>query len=321
MNKILKLTCLILILSIFVSQIALGEEVPKAIEFSDLKEDYWAYEGINNLVNAKIIEGYPDGTFRPDNNITRAELVKIANLVFNYTQKQEQTSFTDVIDTEWYYEQVLIAQNAGYLDGYPDGTFKPNNNITREEFCKIIDAIVDLIELPGANKPVDEVSTWATEYVNKVLSNKIMLLDESNNFRAKDFATRAEVSDALAKFLVPESQEVAGGASGGGSNVSDSEEVNAAMEETISVLNDEVISSLNSDQAEIVNDIIDNMNNYMENNNYDYKAAADEIYNKYKEKLNEAEQDSLVTKIKTTVPTLYLIELKDFFFPEVDYKI
>lgn len=316
MKRISKITCLLLIAVMIFSQAAFGEEI-STMKFSDLEENYWAYEGIQRLVNEKIIEGYPDGTFKPDNNITRAELVKITNLVFNYTQKQNTTSFNDIKDTEWYYEQVLIAQEAGYLDGYPDGTFKPNNNITREEFCKIIDAIVDLIALPDANKPVDEVSGWAEEYVNKVLSNKIMLLDENNNFRAKEFATRAEVCDALAKFLVEEGSEEV---NGGGSNTGESEKVNNAMKETISVLNNDVLSTVNSGQAEIVNDIIDNMNKYMEDNNYDYKTAAEEAHAKYDE-LSEQDQDALVKKITTTVPTVYLIELKEFFFPDVDYKI
>ncbi|GEM_PF-1089338 len=322
MKNILRITSLVLIISMFICLTAFGEEATISSAFSDLKADYWSFEGISKLVDAKIIQGYPDGTFKPDNYITRAELVKITNMVFGYTQKQDATSLTDVPYTEWYYDQVLIAQNAGYLDGYPDGTFKPNNNITREEFCKVLDAIVDFVELPGANIPSDDVSEWASDYVNKVLSNKIMLLDAENNFRAREFATRAEVCDALSKFLIIESEETAGTSSGssGGSDTNKTEELYNSMNSVISVLNDDVISSLNADQAEIVNDIIENMNKYMKDNSHDYKAAADNTYDKYKE-LSEEEQTSLINSIKTQVPTLYLIELKDFFFPGANIDI
>ncbi len=324
MKKTLRIISLILIISLFMGISAFGDEVQVSAEFSDLSTDYWAYEGIAKLVDAKIIQGYLDGTFRPDDHITRAELVKIANMVFDYTQKQESTSLTDVPDSEWYYEQVLIAQNAGYIDGYLDGTFKPDNNITREEFCKILDTIVDFVELPGAYAPADDVSEWASDYVNKVLSNKIMLLDSDNNFRAKEFATRAEVCDALSKFLIIEEEEVtSGGSSGGPSGGSDDSEKEAlydAMNSVITVLNEDVISSLNDDQAEIVNDIIENMNKYMNDNSHDYIAAAEDTYAEYK-KLSEEEQDSLINSIQTQVPTLYLIELKDFFFPDADINI
>jgi hypothetical protein len=147
MKKLSKVFALMLILTIIFTTAASAEEMitPK---FSDLDETHWAYDGINKLVGEGIIIGYPDGTFKPEGNITRAELVKIVNMVFEFTEKQEDTNFTDVNAEDWFYENVLIAQYAGYIVGYPDGTFKPKGLITREEFCKILDAINNFVELP-----------------------------------------------------------------------------------------------------------------------------------------------------------------------------
>jgi hypothetical protein len=201
MKKLSKVFALMLIFAIVFTSSASAEEIA-APEFSDLDETHWAYEGINKLVGEGIIIGYPDGTFKPEGNITRAELVKIVNMVFEFTEIEEATDFTDVKAEDWFFDNVLIAQQAGYIVGYPDGTFKPNGLITREEFCKILDVINNFVELPLSTLPADEVSPWAVEYVNRVISNRIMLLDENNNFRALEKATRAEVCDTLAKFII-----------------------------------------------------------------------------------------------------------------------
>lgn len=317
MNKILRFTALILIISLLSAPSAFADD-SRSIKFSDLSERYWAYDGISKLAEKGIIVGYPDGTFKPEGNITRAELVKIVNMVFEYTQKQEATNLTDVKSEDWFYENVLIAQNQGYIVGYPDGTFKPEGLITREEFCKILDVINNFVELPLSSVPEDKVSPWATDYVNRVISNRIMLLDVNNNFRAVEKATRAEVCETLAKFIT---EDVAGTSSGGSSN-SDNDEI--TQEELYNTI-DRVIYELSTNvsknlktslQKEIVNDIIINMNAYKADNAHDYEKASESVFEKYK-KLSEEEREELKHEVQIRNATIDLLTLQEFFFPNM----
>lgn len=305
--------------SLLLTQVVFAAEFSDTkVAFSDIDENYWAYESVEKLVNAGVISGYPDGTFIPEGYITRAELVKIVNLIYSFTEKAESTDLTDVKSDDWFYENVLIAQSSGYINGYPDGTFKPNDFVTRQELCKIIDSINKLVNLPYDKAVADEVSPWAVDYVNKVVSNRIMLLDEFNNFRAVEKATRAEACDALAKFVtddvtVPEPTQ------GGGGGITE-EELDSTMEDVIRRLELGVVPELSTDaQKEIVNDIITNMENYQSDSDYDYEAAAEAAYDKY-QKMTEEEQEELKDLIKVKNTTSDLIELKDFFFPNVDIQ-
>lgn len=319
MKKIFKIIMIMLLISISLINTATAEELKLTIRFSDLNESHWAYSSVEKLVNAGIISGYPDGTFKPEGFITRAELVKIVNLIYSFTEKQETTSFTDITPNDWYYENILIAQNAGYIIGYPDNTFEPNNVITRQELCKIIDAINNLIELPYDNFPADEVSPWATGYVNKVISNRIMLLDENSNFRATEKATRAEACDALAKFLLTE-EELSTNNSSGAIDQGPEQSIYETMDTVTRRLENDVMPALSTDaQKEIVSDIVFNMEKYQLDNNHDYESAAEAVYEKYKD-MAEEEQEELKELIQLKNSTNDLLELKEFFFPDVDLK-
>ena len=324
MKKIMRYITLLIIIALLSTHYdAFAADETPAIVFSDLDETHWAYEGIYKLVYEGIIVGYPDGTFKPEGNITRAELVKIVNMVFGFTDKQETTSFSDVKPEDWFHDNVLIAQQAGYIVGYPDGTFKPNGLITREEFCKILDAINNFIELPLSTPPADEVSPWAVEYVNRVLANRIMFLDESNNFRAVEKATRAEVCETLAKFIIEDAEEKfpsTGGSSGRSSDKDEltQKELYEIMDRVIFELSTDVINNLETEeQKEIINDIINNMIAYKENNNHDYRKAAEQAYEKYK-KLSENERETLKYEVQIRNATKDLLILQEFFFPDVE---
>ena len=323
MKKLLKILPLVLIIILLSARFAIAEETEGSRKFSDLDETYWAYEGISKLTEAGIIDGYPDGTFQPDGNITRAELVKIANMVFEYKQKQESTNFSDVMKEDWFYDNVLIAQNAGYIDGYPDGTFRPDGLISREEFCKILDVINNFIALPLSISPADEVSPWAVDYVNRVISNRIMTLDENNNFKAVEKATRAEVCDTLAKFIIADAEDLipspsrpAGGSSGSDDELT-MEELYETMDRVIRRLTLGVVPKLSTEgQKEIVEDIVLNMKKYQEDNSYDYEKAAEKAYDKYK-LLTEKEGEELKYQIQLQNTTQDLLDLQDFFFPDM----
>ena len=107
-------------------------------DFSDVSADKWYNNAVSTLCNMGVIGGYADGTFRPDAPISRAEFAKIAvsftqnngSAVYNY--------FTDVKTTDWFAPYVTAAKDAGLIEGYSDGSFKPESKITRAEACAIV---------------------------------------------------------------------------------------------------------------------------------------------------------------------------------------
>ncbi len=179
------------------------------ITFKDVNGNTVAGKAIYKLVNAGILNGYEDGTFRPQNPLTRAELCKIVNLVFKYTEAEELT-FSDVKKEDWYYSYVAIAKKAGYITGHADGTFKGNDYLTREQTCAIITRVASLYDLSMTETITDAVSEWAVSYVNKVVANKLMPLEEGGKFRATENITRAELVSVVSNFVVEEQKPAEG---------------------------------------------------------------------------------------------------------------
>ena len=93
------------------------------LEASDIS-GHWAEEKIQSWIDQELIKGYEDGTFKPENNITRAEFMTLVNGAFDYTETEE-ISFSDVAEDAWYAEAVKKAKAAGYITGYPDNTMRP----------------------------------------------------------------------------------------------------------------------------------------------------------------------------------------------------
>ncbi|MGN1098537.1 MAG: S-layer homology domain-containing protein, partial [Clostridia bacterium] len=106
--------------------------------FSDVSEATEMGKAVYALTDLGVINGYLDGTFKPANNITRAEFAKIMVTALNKYDYTATATFTDVPSVEWYYSFVASAKQAGLINGYPDGSFAPNANITRAEVMTVI---------------------------------------------------------------------------------------------------------------------------------------------------------------------------------------
>lgn len=222
------LSVIIACIMVFVSSVSVvfaadAETAVSGVKFTDIDENTSAGKAIYKLVNAGIVDGYGDGTFLPDGKITRAELCKMVNLVYKYTEEDKE-QFKDVTENEWFASQVLIAKKAGYISGYEDGTFRGQRNITRQEFCAIMCRINNYFDLKIRVKINDKVDEWATGYVNTVLANQVMVLEEDGKFRATEDITRSEVAVALASYVQeveikePEKKPATGGGGDGGSS-------------------------------------------------------------------------------------------------------
>ena len=124
--------------------------------YSDVSEDDWYNNAVSTLTNAGIIDGYEDGTFKPNGNITRAEFATIAVRFFEATYEGENL-FPD-IDGHWAQDYINEAANAGIVDGYPDGTFGPQKLITRAEAMTMVNRTID--RHPDADHLLDDMITW-----------------------------------------------------------------------------------------------------------------------------------------------------------------
>ena len=106
--------------------------------YSDCGPDLWCNNAISTLTNMGIIDGFKDGTFQPYGRITRAQFAKIAVGFFETTREEYGGYFSDVEPDAWYTDYVEAASRVGLVQGFEDGTFRPNANITRAQSCVIV---------------------------------------------------------------------------------------------------------------------------------------------------------------------------------------
>ncbi|EGS31740.1 hypothetical protein HMPREF9130_0097 [Peptoniphilus sp. oral taxon 375 str. F0436] len=109
--------------------------------FSDVEENRWSITAISYLEQLGIIKGYPDGSFRPDAEITRAEFAAMASKFADL--KEGDKTFKDLDRDHWAYDLVKRAASAGWIHGYPDGTFKADKKISRAEVVSITNKMLN----------------------------------------------------------------------------------------------------------------------------------------------------------------------------------
>ena len=110
--------------------------------FSDVSADKWYNNAVSTLCHMGVLGGYSDGTFRPNAPITRAEFAKIAVSFAQTNGSAVYSYFTDVKTTDWFAPYVTTAKDSGLIEGYSDGSFKPENRITRAEACTIVNRVL-----------------------------------------------------------------------------------------------------------------------------------------------------------------------------------
>lgn len=139
-------------------------------EFSDVDADHENFEAISFVKEQGIVDGYEDGSYKPDNEINRAEFTKI---IMGATHTEEEINscepekkFPDVDYEEWFGPYICVAYNDGVISGYPNGTFKPNNTINFVEAAKII--------VNAFAFDYEESSVWYEPFV-KILQDKFAI--------------------------------------------------------------------------------------------------------------------------------------------------
>lgn len=183
-------------------------EVFKDIETNDNNLPY-----INYLVQKNIIQGFPDGNFHPQGEITRAQMAQMLVKACGKTPSSSQTvSFSDVLPQHWAYNAINAAVQSGYIKGYPDGTFRPELPASRAEVAAMLLRLTseEIPQINIADSVNDIKNHWASLQVSVVLDANIMELSSTGKFYPDQPANRAEVARGLAIMLIlnPDSNKV-----------------------------------------------------------------------------------------------------------------
>ncbi len=117
---------------------AFGLEQQRSVSYKDVPIRHWAYQSILRATAAGIVQGYPDGTFRPDNQVTRVEMAQMLGNAMKLTPLAENPGFKDIAADYWAAGMLAALKKNGILTGYPDGTFRPNETATRAEFANLL---------------------------------------------------------------------------------------------------------------------------------------------------------------------------------------
>lgn len=136
------------------------------VGFSDT-EGHYARPAVETWAEYGILKGYPDGFFRPDGTITRAEMATVLNRLMGYQTVAENT-FSDLPVNKWYTDPILRLTAEGIFQGNSDGTMAPDAPITRQEAFATLARVLGLEESGEATNFTDDdtISNWARGYVS-----------------------------------------------------------------------------------------------------------------------------------------------------------
>lgn len=174
------------------------------ISFNDTA-GHWAYTYIEQMAQKRIMSGYPDGSFQPDKNITRAEFARMIAVAMNLPlNEQAQLSFSDQKSIpDWARSAIAATQKAGIINGYEDGSFGPQRNITRAEMAVMIAKANKAQINQGAKlafSDAAQVPEWSRPYVAAAVKAGIISGRDNNTFAPLSPATRAEAACMISKM-------------------------------------------------------------------------------------------------------------------------
>lgn len=178
--------------------------------FADV-EGHWSKQAVNDMGSRLIIKGTDETNFKPNATITRAELAAIMIRALGLSESGNSSKFTDVNASDWYAGAVAKAVEYGLIEGYNNGTFAPNQSITRQEALVILTRAIKIagLETDGANveallsKFADqaEVASWAKQAMAIGLKHNLVE-GSAEGLRPAEKLTRAETAAIVQRFLV-----------------------------------------------------------------------------------------------------------------------
>ncbi|BBI31321.1 S-layer homology domain-containing protein [Cohnella abietis] len=197
-NKIFKqFVSYVMIVSLLFTSVGVAYGASTAVT-SDIK-GHWAEAQISTWIDNGFIKGYEDGSFKPENQITRAEFFTLINRSFGFTE-ETAISFSDVKTGTWVYSEVAKAVKAAYITGYEDGTIGASKPITRQEAASIVDRLLGLSSTESATAVFTDsgsIASWAKASVNATVAKGILKGYTDNSFKPNKSITRAEAVATL----------------------------------------------------------------------------------------------------------------------------
>jgi uncharacterized protein YjdB len=182
--------------------------------FSDVANSHWAYNAISQLSKNGLVNGYPDGTFRPDREMSRAEFVTVLSKALQLPDyKPAASTFGDVAASDWYAGAVETVVHAGIISGYGNGSFGPNDSVTREQASVILvkalgknnEAAAKMLDSTGFTDDT-AISSWARGFVVAAEEQNLLKGYPDSTFRPQQNMTRAEICTVIKNLLDTKSQ-------------------------------------------------------------------------------------------------------------------
>lgn len=195
MKKILSICLIATMILTNAATISHADSLRERVELHDSK-GHWAASVIEKWMGVGVVTGYKNGEFRPDNKITRAEFTVIINRLFR--SSGTRVSFTDVDKNAWYADSISAGSAAGYIAGYPDGTFKPNEELTRADAALILGRAFQYQDSGFKTNVLDvfqdhaDIPSYAQPFVKMLVSAGVIAGYHDGTFRPEKKVTRAE---------------------------------------------------------------------------------------------------------------------------------
>lgn len=175
------------------------------VKFNDMESAKWAEESVEYLLKKGIVNGYPDGSFKPGKAVTREEFATMLVSALGLYSKESSCSFSDVLPGSWYYNYVASAYEAGVVNGIDEESFGVGESITREQAAAMIYRAATVCgkifsgDMEFADG--DFIAEYAKEAVGKI-SGVIINGDESGCFNPKEVTTRAQAARMIHQLMI-----------------------------------------------------------------------------------------------------------------------
>lgn len=209
-NLSAKTTAFIALGSVAIAGLALPATA-QTTEFTDVGSSYWARPFIESLAAEQIIAGFPDGTFRPDQPVTRAQFAAIVRNAFNQPLARTAPRFTDVSSSYWANAAIADAYSQGFLSGYPNGAFQPEQQIPRVQALVALANGLDyspqgsINEVLGVYRDRGQIPSYGESPVAAATENRLVVnYPNVDTLQPQRTATRADVAAFIYQALVAE---------------------------------------------------------------------------------------------------------------------
>ena len=177
------------------------QRAPLVAGFVDM-DRHWAAEAVEKLVAKGVVTGFGDYRFRPSGTLTRAEAAAMLARAYGWKASEGAQAFPDVPSTHWASDAVQAAAGQGVVHGYPDGTFRPNDPVTRAEMTVMAALAAGKTAAPAKDVFADVArSHWAAPYIAAFAAEGRLQGFKDGTFRPSEIASRAEFATLLARLM------------------------------------------------------------------------------------------------------------------------